>query len=103
MLIVIVAFVAGLLIGSFLNVVAWRLPRGESLVRPPSSCPACRAPIKPYDNVPVVSWLLLRGPCPNGAEVISPRYPLVKLATGLLYALVVAFGHEPVDIALGLL
>src|SRR3954447_23071880 len=102
MLIVIVAFVAGLLIGSFLNVVAWRLPRGESLVRPPSSCPACRAPIKPYD-VPVVSWLLLRGRRRHCGEVISPRYPLVELVTGLLYALVVAVGHEPVDIALGLL
>jgi len=103
MLIVIVAFVAGLLIGSFLNVVAWRLPRGESLVRPASSCPACRAPIKPYDNVPVVSWLLLRGRCRHCGEEISPRYPLVELATALLYALVVAVADRPVDIALGLL
>jgi len=103
MLIVIAGFVAGLLIGSFLNVVAWRLPRGESLVRPASSCPACRAPIKPYDNVPVVSWLLLRGRCRHCGEEISPRYPLVELATALLYALVVAVADRPVDIALGLL
>src|SRR3954469_20011658 len=103
MLIVIAGFVAGLLIGSFLNVVAWGLPRGESLVRPASSCPACRAPIKPYDNVPVVSWLLLRGRCRHCGEEISPRYPLVELATALLYALVVAVADRPVDIALGLL
>ncbi len=61
--------VFGALIGSFLNVVIWRLPRGESLVRPASHCPSCAAPVKPYDNVPVFSWLVLRGRCrPGGAS-----------------------------------
>ena len=59
----VLAFVGGLIIGSFLNVVAYRLPRKESLARPASRCPGCGTPIKPYDNVPVVSWLLLRGRC----------------------------------------
>lgn len=78
--------VLGLLIGSFLNVVVWRVPRGESLVSPPSHCPRCDTAIKPYDNVPVVSWLVLRGRCRQCAEPISARYPLVEAATGLLYA-----------------
>src|SRR5947208_5440944 len=71
----------GLVIGSFLNVVAYRLPRGESLVAPGSHCPGCNAPIKPWDNVPILSWLLLRGRCRGCGERISPRYPLVELAT----------------------
>ena len=79
------AAVFGLLIGSFLNVVVWRVPRGESLMHPPSHCPRCDAPIKPYDNVPVVSWLLLRGRCRNCGAPISARYPLVELATGVLF------------------
>jgi leader peptidase (prepilin peptidase) / N-methyltransferase len=58
-----VAGVLGLIFGSFLNVVAYRLPRGESLATPASRCPGCDTPIKPYDNVPVLSWLLLRGRC----------------------------------------
>jgi leader peptidase (prepilin peptidase) / N-methyltransferase len=78
----------GLLIGSFLNVVAWRLPRGQSLVRPRSQCPGCGTQVKPYDNVPVVSWLLLRGRCRDCAAPISGRYPLVELATALLFVLV---------------
>jgi leader peptidase (prepilin peptidase)/N-methyltransferase len=99
---VIVAFVAGLLVGSFLNVVAYRLPRGASLVHPGSHCPGCDAPIAPYDNVPVLSWLLLRGRCRRCGAGISARYPLVELATGCLYALVVVVKHDPVGIALGL-
>lgn len=79
-------FVLGLLIGSFLNVVIWRVPRGESVVSPPSHCPRCDAEIKPYDNVPVVSWLILRGKCRKCGEPISVRYPLVELGTGLLFA-----------------
>jgi leader peptidase (prepilin peptidase) / N-methyltransferase len=79
----------GLVIGSFLNVVAYRLPRGESLVHPPSHCPGCDAPIKPWDNVPLLSWIFLRGRCRNCGERISPRYPLVELFTGLLFAAVV--------------
>jgi leader peptidase (prepilin peptidase) / N-methyltransferase len=99
----VLAGICGLLVGSFLNVVAWRLPRGESLVRPRSRCPGCGAPIRPYDNVPVLSWLLLRGRCRDCGASISPRYPLVELATGVLYALVVIAKDDALDIALGLL
>ncbi|UTI62551.1 prepilin peptidase [Paraconexibacter antarcticus] len=80
----------GLAIGSFLNVVIWRLPRGESLSHPGSHCPKCETPIKPYDNVPVVGWLMLRGKCRSCGAPISARYPLVEAATGALYVLVVA-------------
>jgi leader peptidase (prepilin peptidase)/N-methyltransferase len=75
----------GLLIGSFLNVVVWRLPRGESLVRPRSRCPRCETPIRPRDNVPVVSWLLLRGRCRSCGEPISARYPMVELLTAFVF------------------
>jgi leader peptidase (prepilin peptidase)/N-methyltransferase len=80
----VVATVFGLLWGSFLNVVIYRAPRGLSVVRPPSTCPACDALIKPYDNVPVLSWLLLRGKARCCGAKISPRYPLVELMGGLL-------------------
>ena len=80
----------GLLLGSFLNVVAYRLPRGESLAVPASHCPGCDTPIKPYDNVPVVSWLLLRGRCRTCGTSIAWRYPLVELSTALLMALTVS-------------
>lgn len=96
------AALVGLLIGSFLNVVAWRLPRGESLVSPGSHCPGCDAPVKPYDNVPVVSWLLLRGKCRGCGERISARYPVVEAATAALYAAVVLAFDETVDVVLGL-
>src|SRR3954447_13981082 len=79
----------GALFGSFLNVVIWRLPRGESLAVPGSHCPSCDAPVKPYDNVPVLSWLLLRGRCRHCSAQISPRYPLVEALTAALMALVV--------------
>jgi leader peptidase (prepilin peptidase)/N-methyltransferase len=85
-----VAAVLGGLLGSFLNVVIWRLPRGESLVTPGSHCPSCDAPVKPYDNVPVVSWLLLRGRCRNCGAAISPRYPIVELITAVCFGAVVA-------------
>jgi leader peptidase (prepilin peptidase)/N-methyltransferase len=89
----VVAGVVGLVIGSFLNVVIWRVPRGESVVSPPSHCPGCDAAIAPRDNVPVLSWLLLRGRCRHCHNRISARYPLVELATGALFALmVVRFG-----------
>lgn len=84
---VVIAGLLGLLIGSFLNVVVWRLPRGESLSHPASHCPVCDHPIRPYDNVPVVSWLVLRGRCRDCGTRISARYPLVELATGLLFGL----------------
>jgi leader peptidase (prepilin peptidase) / N-methyltransferase len=79
----------GAVIGSFLNVVIHRLPRRESLVSPPSRCPQCETPVKPYDNVPVVSWLVLRGRCRHCGAPISPRYPVVELLTALVFAAVV--------------
>jgi leader peptidase (prepilin peptidase)/N-methyltransferase len=80
--------VLGLVVGSFLNVVVWRVPRGESVVRPASACPSCGHPIRPWDNVPVVSWLLLRGRCRDCSAPISARYPLVEAGTGLAFAAV---------------
>jgi leader peptidase (prepilin peptidase)/N-methyltransferase len=80
----------GALIGSFLNVVIWRLPRGESLVSPGSHCPSCEREIAPYDNVPVLSWLLLRGRCRHCGAPISWRYPAVELITAAAFAGVVA-------------
>jgi len=80
--------VLGLLVGSFLNVVVWRVPRGESVVSPPSACPRCGARIAWYDNLPVVSWLVLRGRCRRCHEPISVRYPLVEAGTGILFGLV---------------
>lgn len=82
--------VLGLVIGSFLNVVVWRVPRGESVVRPPSACPHCGHPIRARDNVPVLSWLALRGRCRDCAGPISVRYPIVEASTGLLFAAVTA-------------
>jgi leader peptidase (prepilin peptidase)/N-methyltransferase len=84
------AGIMGALIGSFLNVVIWRLPRDESLVSPGSRCPSCEGPIAPHDNLPVVSWLLLRGRCRHCGAPISARYPLVELVTALTFATVVA-------------
>lgn len=99
----VLALLLGLIIGSFLNVVIHRLPRGESLAHPPSHCPGCDAPVKPYDNVPVLSWVLLRGRCRHCGEPISRRYPLVELLTGLLYlAVVLAKWDDGLDIALGI-
>lgn len=83
-----VAGATGLVIGSFLNVVIWRLPRGQNLAKPPSACPGCDAPIRWYDNIPVISWLLLRARCRGCKMPISWRYPLVELITGFLFVLV---------------
>jgi leader peptidase (prepilin peptidase)/N-methyltransferase len=83
------AVLIGAIFGSFFNVVAYRLPRGESLSHPRSRCPGCETPIKPYDNVPILSWLALRGKCRACGSRISPRYPLVEAATALLCGLVV--------------
>jgi leader peptidase (prepilin peptidase) / N-methyltransferase len=85
-----VALVAllGAVVGSFLNVVIYRLPRGQSLVGPWSRCPSCQAPIAAYDNLPVVSWLLLRGRCRGCGAPIAPRYPLVELLTAAVFAAV---------------
>src|SRR5580700_4633690 len=78
------AGVLGAVFGSFLNVVVYRLPRHESLVRPASHCPTCAAPVKPYDNIPILSWLLLRGHCRSCGTSISPRYPFVEALTAAL-------------------
>lgn len=75
----------GLLFGSFANVVIWRFPRGESVSYPASHCPACDTPILPRDNIPVLSWLLLKGRCRACGVPISPRYPVVELMSGLLW------------------
>jgi leader peptidase (prepilin peptidase) / N-methyltransferase len=79
----------GAVVGSFLNVVIHRLPRGESLVHPRSRCPSCGTQIAGYDNVPIVSWLLLRGRCRHCRARISPRYPAVELITAVVFAAVV--------------
>ncbi len=83
---VLASAVLGLIIGSFLNVVVWRVPRGESVVSPPSHCPGCDQLIEPRDNIPVVSWLLLRGRCRRCGTGISSRYPLVEAGTGVAFA-----------------
>jgi leader peptidase (prepilin peptidase) / N-methyltransferase len=80
--------VLGLIFGSFANVVIYRVPAGESLTSPPSTCPGCGNRIKPYDNIPVVSWLVLRGKCRHCGQTISPMYPLVELSMALVFAAV---------------
>jgi leader peptidase (prepilin peptidase)/N-methyltransferase len=90
----------GAIVGSFLNVVVYRLPRRESLVRPASRCPGCATPIKPYDNIPVISWLLLRGRCRSCKAAIPARYPLVEGLTALLCVAAVLAGGSTATIAL---
>ena len=93
----------GLVIGSFLNVVAHRVPGRMSLALPASHCPSCETPIKPYDNIPLLSWLILRGRCRSCSEPISARYPLVEALTGALFAAVVAVHHaDTAALVLGL-
>ena len=87
-LLAVLALVFGAVIGSFLNVVVYRVPRGESLVRPESHCPDCQSPIRARHNVPVFGWLLLRGRCADCGTRISARYPLVELGTGVAFAVV---------------
>ena len=96
------AFGLGASIASFLNVVAWRVPRGESIVRPPSHCPKCNAPIRWWQNIPILSWLALRGKCANCRAPISPRYIIVETIGGLLF-LAVAWKFLPVASAVVLL
>jgi leader peptidase (prepilin peptidase) / N-methyltransferase len=86
--VVVLATILGLAFGSFLNVVIWRVPAGRSLVRPGSACPNCGAAISPRDNVPILSWLMLRGKCRHCAEPISARYPLVEAFTAVSFGLV---------------
>ena len=97
------AGILGALVGSFLNVVVWRLPRGESVVKPRSRCPHCRTPIRARHNVPVVAWLALRGRCSDCAAPIPLRYPLTEALTAALYVAVVAATGADRDAILGLL
>jgi len=96
------AAIFGAVAGSFLNVVAYRLPRKESLVAPGSRCPTCSKPIKPYDNIPIFGWLLLRGRCRECRTEISARYPVVEALTAALAVAVVLVKHSGHDVALGL-
>ncbi len=94
---VVLAGVLGLAVGSFVNVVVHRVPRGESVVRPPSACPSCGTPIRARDNVPVLGWLLLRGRCRACGAAISWRYPVVELLCAALFVvLALRFGLDPV-------
>ena len=89
----------GLVVGSFVNVVIWRVPRKESLVRPRSHCPACGSGIRPRDEVPVVSWVLLHGRCRDCSARISARYPFVELLTAAVFvALALRLGDQPASI-----
>jgi leader peptidase (prepilin peptidase)/N-methyltransferase len=89
-MIVAASVAVGLLVGSFLNVVIARVPAGESVVHPPSHCPKCGTELAPYDNIPVVSWLLLRARCRTCRAPISARYPLVEAGTALAFGVVAA-------------
>ncbi len=103
-LIVLFAFAFGAIVGSFANVCIHRLPRFESIVSPPSRCPGCGGRIRPFDNIPVLSWLLLRGRCRACGIPISPRYPIVEAVTGLAFAAsVLRYGISPQAAALSLL
>ena len=85
----------GAAFGSFVNVLAYRLPRRESVVKPRSRCPSCRTAIRPYDNIPILSWILLRGRCRDCGVKISVRYPLVEAVTAALFVtLGIKFGRE---------
>lgn len=99
---IVVAAVLGAVVGSFLNVVVHRLPLGQSLVHPRSRCAACETAIAPYDNVPVVSWLLLRGRCRHCGARVSLRYPLIELLTAVAFAAVVAIRGVDEDLVLEL-
>src|SRR5438067_1280361 len=90
----------GAIAGSFLNVVAYRLPRKQSLISPASRCPHCQTPVKPYDNVPIVSFILLRGRCRSCSAPISLRYPIVEALTGALCVGAVLAHHSAASIAL---
>jgi leader peptidase (prepilin peptidase)/N-methyltransferase len=88
----------GLMIGSFLNVVAYRLPRGESLVAPGSHCTTCGDPVKPWDNIPVLSWLVLRGRCRGCGESISARYPAIELMTAVAFVAIALVNGFDLDL-----
>ena len=97
------AFIGGMITGSFVGVVAHRVPRGHSIVGPRSECPSCGAQIAAYDNVPVVSWLLLGGHCRSCHARIPARYPLIELGVGLAFAATaLVLRDDPAQLALGL-
>src|SRR4051795_10382432 len=85
MVLVVAAAVIGLVVGSFLNVIIHRVPQGASIVTPRSHCPGCGSGIRPRDEIPVLSWILLRGRCRDCGESISARYPLVELLTAVVF------------------
>jgi leader peptidase (prepilin peptidase)/N-methyltransferase len=93
------ALLLGLCIGSFLNVVAWRVPLGRSIVRPGSRCPSCGSDIRWHDNIPVISWLVLGAKCRDCGGRISARYPLTEAATGLLFLAAALFRGPGVPFA----
>jgi leader peptidase (prepilin peptidase) / N-methyltransferase len=98
-----IAFIGGMITGSFVGVVAHRIPRGGSIVGPRSECPSCGHQIAAYDNVPVISWVLLGGRCRSCGDRIPARYPLIELAVGIAFAATtVVLRHEGADLALGL-
>lgn len=89
-------FLLGAIVGSFLNVCIYRIPAGESIVSPASRCPGCHSAVRWYQNIPILSYLFLRGRCASCGIRISPRYPLVEALTGILFVLVFhAFGFHP--------
>lgn len=98
----VVLAILGAAVGSFVNVVIWRLPRRESIVMPPSHCPHCDAFIRPWDNVPVVSWLVLHGRCRRCKTSISPRYPIVEALTALLFVVTGQAIHSPLALVFAL-
>ena len=98
----VLAGVLGLAIGSFLNVVIYRVPIGLSIVSPPSACLSCAAPIQAIDNLPVLSWLMLRGRCRHCAVAISRQYPLIELITGAFFASVTAWYLQQHSVQIGL-
>jgi leader peptidase (prepilin peptidase)/N-methyltransferase len=99
---VVLLALAGAAVGSFLNVVAHRLPLGLSIVAPGSACPACAVPIAPYDNIPVLSWVVLRGHCRSCGAGISARYPIIEALTGALFAAVALRAGNPSELWPGL-
>jgi leader peptidase (prepilin peptidase) / N-methyltransferase len=99
----IIVFMVGTCIGSFLNVCIWRIPRGESIVSPPSRCPKCGHELPWYENIPLFSWLALRGKCSSCSTAITSRYFFVELLTGMLFFILwfkIVFDHQPLTLAL---
>jgi leader peptidase (prepilin peptidase)/N-methyltransferase len=87
----VIILIFGLIVGSFVNVCIYRLPRNISIIRPSSACPSCNTPIKPWDNIPILSYILLKGKCRKCGESISLRYPIVELLNGLFYIAVLNY------------